>query len=282
MSFRIVFAGGALALSLGLHLLGFGLKPKPDAVLVDGGTTAAQVAMLGNSFADIAAGVTNPTVPAQRDVTPAATPAKTTSDRPPTVQTSPPAPARPPVAVPSPIRPRERLDTLSATAASPAVQTPVPDRVKPIEKQVRKPPPKPARQTKQLRQAKPPPKPAPKGSQPTASKRGQSDGQTGAKAPRSSRGNGASKQAGRAAIANYPGKVLRKLQRTRKRAAGRGKAVVGFKVSASGGVAGAWIIRSSGRAKLDAAAIRHIHRSAPFPKPPKAARRQFSFEYVSR
>ncbi|HSF64458.1 MAG TPA: TonB family protein [Paracoccaceae bacterium] len=41
------------------------------------------------------------------------------------------------------------------------------------------------------------------------------------------------------------------------------------------------ILRSSGSATLDAAALDHIRRAAPFPPPPDGGAR-FSFEFVAR
>jgi protein TonB len=58
--------------------------------------------------------------------------------------------------------------------------------------------------------------------------------------------------------------------------------VVAFSVSASGGLAGVSIARSSGSAALDAAALRMVQRAAPFPPPPKGAQRSFSISIKGR
>ncbi|MEM5500200.1 TonB family protein [Ahrensia kielensis] len=85
-----------------------------------------------------------------------------------------------------------------------------------------------------------------------------------------------SSKAGNAAASNYPGKVRSKISRTRqKNAGGKGVARVRFNVNSSGGATGIAIANSSGNSKVDRAAIAHIKRASPFPKPPAGAQRQF-------
>jgi protein TonB len=95
-----------------------------------------------------------------------------------------------------------------------------------------------------------------------------------------SRGGGSGskkKAAGNARASNYPGLVYRKIQRTRqKRVGGRGSVRIWFSVSSSGGLAGISVAKSSGSKKIDQAAVAHIRRAAPFPAPPKGARRSFT------
>lgn len=95
-----------------------------------------------------------------------------------------------------------------------------------------------------------------------------------------SRGGGKgsnTKAAGNAKASNYPGLIYRKIQRTRqKRVGGRGSVRIRFSVSSSGGLAGISVARSSGSSKVDKAALAHIRRAAPFPAPPKGARRSFT------
>lgn len=95
-----------------------------------------------------------------------------------------------------------------------------------------------------------------------------------------SRGGGSGskkKAAGNAKASNYPGLVYRKIQKTRqKRAGGRGSVRIRFSVSSSGGLARISIAKSSGSKKIDQAALAHIRRAAPFPAPPKGARRSFT------
>jgi len=95
--------------------------------------------------------------------------------------------------------------------------------------------------------------------------------------------SGAVAQPGNATVSNYPGQVMDRIRRTRQqRVPGRGVAVVSFSIAGNGGLSAASIQRSSGSAAIDAAAIDHIRRAAPFPAPPAGAGRSFSFEFVVR
>ncbi|NUB46179.1 TonB family protein [Fertoebacter nigrum] len=93
----------------------------------------------------------------------------------------------------------------------------------------------------------------------------------------------AGKVAGNARASNYGGQVLRQISRTKKpKAPARGTVVVGFTIADSGGLAGVQVLRSSGAPALDAVALDHIRRAAPFPAPPEGAKRSYSFEFVGR
>jgi protein TonB len=88
---------------------------------------------------------------------------------------------------------------------------------------------------------------------------------------------------GNAEASNYPGLVMRRIQRVRQaRVRAQGTALVAFTVGADGGLASVRLARASGNADLDAAALDHIRRAAPFPSPPPGAQRNFSFEFVGR
>jgi len=109
-------------------------------------------------------------------------------------------------------------------------------------------------------------------------KAGSQDGK--AKARASSSGKSKSKprsaNSGNAAAANYPGKVYAKIARTRQRnAGGRGVTHVSFHVTASGQAVRVAVSKSSGSTRVDKAALAHIKRAAPFPKPPAGARTRF-------
>jgi protein TonB len=87
-----------------------------------------------------------------------------------------------------------------------------------------------------------------------------------------------------AAVANYPGQVMRRISRQgrpRLRHAGP-DAVVAFRIAASGGLAGASIARSSGNAELDRAALSLVQRAAPFPPPPGGAQTSYSVAFGGR
>ncbi|MEP2715696.1 TonB family protein [Pseudophaeobacter sp.] len=87
---------------------------------------------------------------------------------------------------------------------------------------------------------------------------------------------GTAKVQGNAAVNNYPGQVMRRIQRAKRRSNVRGVAIVRFSIAASGGLAGASLARSSGSAKLDGIALAQVRRAAPFPPPPPGARTSFT------
>lgn len=103
-----------------------------------------------------------------------------------------------------------------------------------------------------------------------------------AKATRSAAGGqavtsgGTAKVQGNAAADNYSGLVMRRIQRAKRQASVRGEALVRFKITAGGGLAGLSIARSSGSGKLDGIALAQVRRAAPFPPPPPGARTSFS------
>ncbi|MEO0633523.1 MAG: TonB family protein [Pseudomonadota bacterium] len=121
--------------------------------------------------------------------------------------------------------------------------------------------------------------PAPRGNQAqTNARAGQTDGAANAAASQRATGNQRSANAGKAAVSNYPGKVVRRIQRVRRpriKDAGA-PAVVTFRIAANGGLSAVAIRSSSGSAKLDRAAIQMIQRAAPFPPPPPGAQRSFN------
>lgn len=107
---------------------------------------------------------------------------------------------------------------------------------------------------------------------------GTQDGKKSAKAATSgkSKKKSSSSNSGNAAASNYPGKVYARIARTRQRnAGGKGVAQVRFTVSSSGQATGVSVARSSGDARIDRAAVAHVKRAAPFPKPPPGAKTRF-------
>jgi periplasmic protein TonB len=95
---------------------------------------------------------------------------------------------------------------------------------------------------------------------------------------------GAKPKGGALSPAAYARAVLKKVRATQRASGvGRGRVVVGFTIAADGRLAGAQVLESSGDAGLDAVALDHIRRSAPFPVPPPGSLRQgYSFEFVGR
>ncbi len=340
MKSNVVFAAStALVMSMGLHLGGFMAVPEPR-VMIQGGAPA-QLARLGNSFADMAQGVSEPTPPEQIDqpvreddiskpvrdeeiskpvqdeeisepvqqeeiakpvVEPSETPpAEITPD-----DVTPPPPIEQaviPVAenslnpvISTPVEPvAPTLEPLDPVKLIPAVTPKTVETVKakaPVDPPKKPEPPKKPKKPKKPKPKKPKKvkkpkpvkkaKPKPKGGAESAV-RGQADGSANATATRSSKAGNRSSRAGNAAVSNYPGKVMRKIQRTRKeRAPARGKAVVGFRVSPSGAATSVRIVRSSGSPAVDRIALRHVRRASPFPKPPPGAQRNFTVTITAR
>lgn len=129
----------------------------------------------------------------------------------------------------------------------------------------------------------PDPLPAPRGNQArTNTRAGAADGTAARPAPRSTGSAGAA-QAGNAAASNYPGEIMRKLQRARRpRVGDRGVATVSFRIASNGGLSAVSVARSSGSRDLDNAALQVIRGAAPFPAPPAGAQRSFSIQIKGR
>lgn len=290
-----LMSGLALAASFGLHLAGFAMMSPPSKIAIEGGAPM-QMAMLGNSFADMTEGTISPVTPTETANTPDEP--KPMVNQPITLPDQVPLPqpthtaaaiaenlinpvaallATPPEPLVAlvPTAPLETLkakppEVQKAAAARPVTRAPKPATAQPKPTTPRR---KPAAEAPPKRQG---------GAQ--TARKGQANGSSaGTAASSSTRQGKRASAAGNAAVSNYPGLVMRKISRTRKQRAGaRGKATVGFKVSASGAATSVRIIRSSGSAKIDNIALRHIKRASPFARPPKGARRSFSVVFVSK
>jgi protein TonB len=185
------------------------------------------------------------------------------------------APPVAPAALPAPEQ------TLPETLAAPA--PPLPDRLPPPDTAPRAdlalPAPDP---TPVVKPAPPDPKPA-KVSQPKTKSAKASVAKAsaaGVSAPKA-----ASKPAGGATStsAAYAKAVMKKVRATSKvSGGGKGRVIVGFTVAHSGALAAVTVLRSSGDRALDAVALNHIRRAAPFPEPPQDSGRSFSFEFVAQ
>lgn len=124
--------------------------------------------------------------------------------------------------------------------------------------------------------AQPVPTAQPRGNGQASATRGEVQSTRNAPGGQATRSGGTATVQGNAAVSNYPGQVMRRIQRAKRRANVRGVAVVRFRVTAGGGLTGLSIARSSGSAKLDGIALAQVRRAAPFPPPPAGARTSFT------
>lgn len=314
-----LIAGVALAGSLALHGTGAALTVQRAPVLIEGGGPPG-VALLGNDFADMVAGVSHPVAPDTPPETATAQPAPpapahsaqtpppdTARTPPPERAPTPPAPRTPPAAVdtraPAPADPAP-APTLAPVAPATAATTPetaAQTALAPVESDLveiaPRPPQRPARieaaaqaraaeraaeRAQARQQPRRQPAAAPRG---TAAQNRQAGTATGSRDGTQAQAGtgGRSQAAGNAAASNYPGQVMRRLSRVgRPRVGQRGTAVVRFTVAGNGGLASVAIARSSGHGRLDQAALTLVRRAAPFPPPPPGAQRSFQIDIVGR
>jgi protein TonB len=287
------------------------LSPREMALIAGGGETAP--AALGTSFADFTEGALSPS---EAEPLQAMPPAPTLPDRsPPPVtphmpESALPAvalpllpqsstalfPAAPPLVAPAALPEEVARPPLDVAAIPPqylATPTP-PNAVSPdtkldtgpntgptdlAPKSSQKPPPRPDNTPRMQPTA---PAQAPQGNAPQTATRGSQQGAQGQSANQE-RARPQDSAQGNAAASNYPGEVLRRIQRTRQaRSPARGQVLVAFSLASDGALISVSVARTSGHAGLDQIALDHIRRAAPFPPAPAGAQRQFSFEFVGR
>lgn len=233
--------------------------PAAERTAIAGGG-AASIATLGDSFADMAEGAS---VPEPQKAT-TADPAKAAVPVPQALKLAAFAPPRD-SAAPAPERAEPATPTLAAASAP----------VERVEAEPAAPAPKPKARPAPKQHATPAPKKS--GNAAQNARAGQASGQKQAPRQHSGPAQGAATQAGNAAAANYPGQVMRRIQRTRReRVNVRGTAQVRFTIAANGTLAALDIARSSGSPHLDRVALQQIRRAAPFAPPPTGARRSFT------
>lgn len=254
----------ALLLSGAVHALVLAGSAPGLAEAPPGGGGGTEIALLGNGFADLAQGTLAPVAPAE------------TAD---VAQLVEPAAALAPVA--------EALDPVvpAAQAPVPAPEplTALPDPA-PRPQAIPAAKPKPAQKAAEAprKTAAAPQKAQARGNADHDARRGAAQGSetghgTQAQGTAGGGGSGAA-----APPARYAAAVIRKIRAVpQQRGSGRGTALVGFEIAPGGGLARVTILRSSGSAPLDAAALDHIRRAAPFPPPPETPAR-FSFEFSAR
>lgn len=84
-------------------------------------------------------------------------------------------------------------------------------------------------------------------------------------------------RAGAAERANYHGRIQSHLARHKRRAAGRGRAIIRFSISRSGRVTTVRLVKRSGNAAVDQAALAMVRRASPFPPIPPGLKPGMSF-----
>lgn len=280
---------GAVCLALGVHggmAVSFN-APSDISVEADAG---ARTTALGSSFADMAAGTLAPSEPTERvkpDVT-KLEPLKSTAPlAKPAVPVIPPvqhiasAQAAETATALSTVEKEQRTspETLQAAPVKPRILTATQsDSAAAVTRSTR---PRTRSPELEKRAAAAKPKP-PKGNAAKTAKAGSSSGLKKAKATKQG-SSGKARQAGNAAISNYPGRVMARISSVgRPSVRARGTAVIRFSVNSRGGLASAGVARSSGSSALDRAAINVIYNAAPFPRPPAGARRTFSINITGR
>ncbi|MDK4734596.1 TonB family protein [Rhizobium sp. CNPSo 3490] len=181
---------------------------------------------------------------------------------------------------------------------APPVAEVEPEEVKPVERaevqpepevpqEVVAPKPKPKvvvqEKPKQVEKKRPPQKAS--GSQGEAqqdSTRGVAEGNPSAQSDRNSRGVSNNDGVGRAAFANYDGKVRSRIRRAIRTPRGvEGTVVVSFSVNGSGGLTSVRVVNGSGVPEIDQIAIDAIRRAAPFGATPGGNGRSFTSVPIS-
>lgn len=312
--------GGALVLALVAHGALALQFTTDEPVEVEGGA-GANIAVLGNSFADLAVGtleapetpeVVQPLMPTQnigrtiaspdemrplkviepqRPVQPGVTPPSDVMAALPQVPVAPQASVAVPVAsppVPEPSVTPAPTPTVSAqepdsTAVTRSSRPAMRDRDVEARniEQARTAP-----QTEEApqRQERPQRQTAqPRGNAAQNATAGSATGQSDIDAQSAGSGESQNRAQGNAAASNYPGLVMRKISRVSKpRVGSRGTATVRFSIAGNGDLSGLSVARSSGNDRIDSAALQVVQRAAPFSPPPSGARRTFSIEIKAR
>lgn len=286
---RIVFWTGAAVISLATHgvvlatLFGSS-QPETQLDLIEGGESV-EVALLGDAFEEtLQAGAPSDVVEPTEDVPEEVEPAelKPVDDLAPTQEIAAEEPHDLTATEADVILPAEEMPTLqvaeaAVTASVAPVETVVPEEKpeneEPNKEKVEKPEPKkePVKKKKVTRK-----KTGDKGEQAQSQVKGKLDGDLNGTSA-SATGKSSSSQVGNANMSSYDGKVRAKINRRYKipsearRQGISGTTMIGFTVSADGGVSRLRVAGSSGSSVLDSAALEAVQRAAPFPPFPDGA-----------
>lgn len=261
-------AVAALLLSGAVHALVLAGSAPGLSEAPPGGSGGTEIALLGNGFADLAQGTLAPVAPAET--------AEGAQPVAPVTALSPVAEVLDPV-----------VPAAQAPVPAPEPLTALPDpapRPQPTPAAKPKPAPKaPAKAAEAPRKAAAAPQQAQaRGNADHDARRGAAQGSEAGRGTQAQGTAGGGGSGAAASPARYAAAVIRKIRAVpQHRGSGRGTALVGFEIAPGGGLARVTILRSSGSAPLDAAALDHIRRAAPFPPPPETPAR-FSFEFSAR
>ncbi len=266
---------------------------QPDRIAVQGGG-GASISTLGDSFADMAEGASVPepetTIQAEPTETPPPPVAETPEIEAPTETPAPNARAM------AALAPPQESAAPAPEIAQPVEQAPAPspdpvDRIE-ADTETHAPedsarpearPDRPRPQPKRQATKQPVPPPQQSGNANRNARSGDAGGRETAPKQQAGPSQSAATQSGNAAAENYPGQVMRRIQRTRReRVNARGSAQVSFSIAANGGLAALSIASSSGSERLDQVALQQIRRAAPFPPPPEGAQRNFTLRIDGR
>ncbi len=279
-----------VTVSVALHVAALYAFYSDTPVQIEGGAGAVVEARLGNSFADLAAGVMTPAEPdvtqseSVEQVVPA--PVQDTAQHQPVQTPAELAPVVPPAAPQmQPTVPVLREALAPTQAPAPELETIAATEPEPVEVSPRPPErPKPAAARREPVKQTPAPKSQPKGNSKQNASAGSATGSAKQSASaKQSSGQARATASGNAAASNYPGKVMRKISRVRRPRVGvRGATLVRFSINGNGGLGAVSVAKSSGSSKLDQAAVQVIRRAAPFPPPPPGAQKSFSIKIEGR
>jgi len=263
----------AVAIAVATHSLALIDYSPGETAEVEGGRVATAAA-LGSTFKDFVAG-TNAPAPA-RTRQKSAVPHQFQPQASPTVQQR--------AATPPTLNPIPAGTTAAFTRT--AVQTPR----KPAETETAKtqvdvassPPimdaqrPRPEKQTTNQTAT-------PKGNAKQSERKGDATGKTPEGAAKAKTSKQAVTGSGNAEASNYAGRIKRKIFGARRKSTNiRGAALVAFRIADNGTLQTVSIVRSSGSKRLDQIALAQVKAAAPFPPPPAAVRRDYSFEIMGQ
>lgn len=175
--------------------------------------------------------------------------------------------------VPTEVKIEPKQEEKPVEQPKPVVKVEEPKREEPKKEEPKKQEKKPEPKKKEKAPEKRKQKRGNKGDQQVDARRGDVDSTDKGQASTNSRGDVANKEIGNATRSNYKGLVNRKLVRAKGRmqSPAKGKVTVVFTIEASGAISGLRVSQSSGKAAIDAIALKIVRNASPFPPIPAEA-----------